>query len=228
MSDHKRYEESFDRILKTMRFEKTDRPAVIPGGNAVCAQIAGVSMADYCKDGPGTVDTHLKCWTSFKHLVDGIQCDIYSPHMLTALWLSNVKVAGVELPENELWQVVEEELMTVDDYKKVIEGGYYNWASQFMVEKLGNPMPKIASTLAAAPAARERYKDEGIVPLSNGTLTTPFECFCGARGMVTFMKHLYKHQDLFREAMKVAAPEMLEANRQSLRHIKPIGVWVGG
>lgn len=92
----------------------------------------------------------------------------------------------------------------------------------------GNPLPKVASTLAAEPAAREKFKDAGIVPLVNGIITIPYESFCGARGMVTFMMDLYKHQDLVREAMKVAAPEMLEANRQILRRIKPLGIWVGG
>lgn len=93
MSDRKLYEENLDRILKIMRFEKTDRPAIIPGGNAVCAKMAGVSMADYCKDGPASTDIHIKCWQSFEHLVDGVQCDICNPHLLSLLWISNVKVA---------------------------------------------------------------------------------------------------------------------------------------
>ena len=47
------------------------------------------------------------------HLVggaDAINYGAYSPYSLCYLWMSKVKVPGVDLPDDAMWQVVEREL----------------------------------------------------------------------------------------------------------------------
>jgi uroporphyrinogen-III decarboxylase len=185
-------------------------------------------LADYCANGPGSCDVHLKCWNSFSPTVDAVQCDLYNTGFLSPQWLSNVKVPGVELPPDELWQVEEAETMKVDDYKKIVEGGFYNWFIPFIKEHFNDPLGRVATTIAEGPVARQKYIDAGIVPLVSAIVTIPFEVFCGGRSMIKFMTDMIKHADLLEEAIKVAAVEMLEANRQMLRAAKPLGVWVGG
>ncbi|MDR2387425.1 MAG: uroporphyrinogen-III decarboxylase [Deltaproteobacteria bacterium] len=228
MGNEKLFEENFDRIKKTMRFEKTDRVPVLPTGNAYCAKAAGVLLAYYCANGPGSCDVHLKCWTQMNPTVDAVQCDLYNVGFLCPQWLSNVKVPGIDLPPDELWQVEEAELMKVDDYKKIVEGGFYNWFLPFIKEKFNDPLGRVATTIAAGPEARRKYTEAGIVPLVSAIVTIPFEVFCGGRSMIKFMIDMIKQADLLEEALKVAAAEMLEANRQMLKMAKPYGVWVGG
>ncbi|MDR1921598.1 MAG: uroporphyrinogen-III decarboxylase [Candidatus Adiutrix sp.] len=211
-----------------MRFEKTDRVPVLPTANAFCTRVAGVSMAAYCADGPGSADVHLKCWSRMNPTVDAVQCDLYNVGFLNPQWLSKVKVPGVDLPDDELWQVEEAELMTVDDYKKIIDRGFYAWFLPFVKENLDDPLARVASTIAAGPEARRKYTAAGIVPLVSAIVTIPFELFCGGRSMIKFMTDMVKHGDLLDEALNVASAEMLEANRQMLRASKPLGVWVGG
>lgn len=222
------YEENYDRILKTIRFEKTDRCPVAPSGQGFCTQVLGISMAEYCSAMAGTADMHIKSWSSLKPLIDAVHCVNFHPDRLTLLWLSKVKVAGRDLPDNEMWQVVEEELMTVDDYDQIISGGFLKWRETFMKERLNDPMSRLAPMAADTQPAMEKHKDAGIVPLVSAALTIPFENICGARGMVSFMQDLIRRPEKVKEALAVAGPELLEANRQVLRKIKPIGVWVGG
>ena len=228
MSKQQLFDENLERIKKTMRFEKTDRVPVAPTGNAFCTRPAGVTMAEYCADGPGSADVHIRCWTSLNPMLDAVQCDLYHVDFLKPQWLSNVKVPGIDLPDDELWQVEEATLVTLEDYKKVIEGGFYNWLTPFVKEKFNDPYSRLASTIAAGPEARRKYMDAGIVPLVSAIVTIPFEVFCGGRSMINFMMDMVKHADLLDEALKVASAEMLEANRQMLRAAKPLGVWVGG
>lgn len=228
MSKQMLFEENFERIKKTMRFEKTDRVPVAPTGNAFCSTVAGISLAEYCQNGPGTADVHIKCWTSLNPVLDAVQCDLYHVDFLKPQWLSYVKVPGIDLPDNELWQVEESNLLTIDDYKKIVNDGFYNWYIPFVKKEFDDPFSTVASTVAAGPAARQKYIDAGIVPLVSAIVTIPFEVLCGGRGMVNFMTDMIKHADLLDETLKVAFDEMLEANRQLLRQAKPLGVWVGG
>lgn len=228
MSKEQLFNENLERIKKTMRFEKTDRVPVAPTGNAFCTKVAGVTMAQYCADGPGSADVHIKCWTTLNPMLDAVQCDIYHVDFLKPQWLSYVKTPGVDLPDNELWQVEESELVSLDDYKSIVDGGFYNWYLPFIKEKFDDPFSRLASTIASGPIARQKYIDAGIVPLVSGIVTIPFEVLCGGRGMIKFMTDMIKHADLLDEVLKIASAEMMEANRQMVRVAKPIGLWVGG
>ncbi|MDR1921341.1 MAG: hypothetical protein LBS31_06305, partial [Candidatus Adiutrix sp.] len=79
------YEENMDRIQKTIRFEKTDRPPVAPSGAGCCTQVLGISMAEYCGAMAGTADMHIKSWTSLKPMIDGVHCVNFHPFVLTHL-----------------------------------------------------------------------------------------------------------------------------------------------
>jgi Uroporphyrinogen-III decarboxylase len=210
-----------------MNFEKTDRPPVVLEAAAFCARMAGVSMARYCADGPGSVDVQIKCWRSFTPLIDGVQSMSFHVSSLNRLWLSKVKVAGVDLPEDEMWQVEEEELMTVEDYDRIIEGGFDRWYQTFLEAKVYNPKIKGAGSGDLA-ADMKKFIDVGIAPLADGVVTIPLELFCGGRSMAKFMMDLYRRPDQVREAMAAAAPSLLEKGRTFLRTARPMGIWVGG
>jgi len=222
------YEENYERILSAIRFEKTDRCPVVPAGGGFCARVLGLSLAEYCRAMAGTADMHLKAWTSLRPMVDGVHDLVFHPDGLSGLWLSRVKVPGRDLPDNEMWQVIEEGLMTVDDYDQIIRGGFLKWREAFLKERLNDPLTGLASLVAAARPAAEKFKEAGLVPLVGAVLTIPFENICGARGLAGFMGDLIRRPEKVRAALAVAGPELLEASRQTLRHVRPLGAWIGG
>jgi hypothetical protein len=228
MDASKLYEENLERIKRTMRFEKTDRPPVMPTANAWCSRPLGMKLAEYCARAPETADFHLKCWQSLDPVLDGVQCVVFDPRLTKLLWLSNTRIPGVDLPDDELWQVEEAELVTHDDYREIIRGGYLKWLAKFTRERLGDPASQVVDTLAATVPSIQKFIDAGIVPLVPMIVTIPFENLCGGRSLIKLMLDMIKKPDLLDEVLKVSSPEVLEANRQVLRNIRPIGCWVGG
>lgn len=228
MTNLKLYEENLERIQKTIRFEKTDRPPVAPCGTSFCAQMAGVSMAEYCAAGPGTADIHLQCWAKFDHMIDAVHGTHFMAEGLSARWMSRVKIPGIDLPDDQMWQVDEQELMTIEDYHAIIDGGFKKWESEFIRERLGDPLTKLEPLSRALPESMRKHREAGIVPMGTGTLAIPFETLCGARSMPTFMMDLIRRPDLVRAAIETAAPEVLAADRENLRRTKPVAVWIGG
>lgn len=222
------YQANLERIKKTICFEKTDRPPVAPSASSFCAQVAGVKISDYCAAGPGTADINVRAWSKLPILIDAVHGVSYSPYGLSLLWMSKVKVPGVDLPEDELWQVHEEELMEIDDYQKIIEGGFYNWQIEFLKTKLDDPAAKLAPLALASGESLEKHKRAGLVDLGSQTIATGFEILCGARSMPAFMRDLVKRPDLVRAALEVADAEILARRREIIRQNPPVGVWIGG
>ncbi|MDR1658340.1 MAG: uroporphyrinogen-III decarboxylase [Deltaproteobacteria bacterium] len=228
MDNSQIYSDNLERIQKTMRFEKTDRVPVLPTANAWTTRPLGIKLADYCANGPTTIDVHLKCWQKVQPTVDALQCVLYNTDFLKPMWLSQVRVPGVDLPDDELWQVEEAELVTVDDYHKILSTGYYKWLDGFLKEKLGDPFKDLQPTIAAGPEATQKCIEAGIVPLVPCIITIPFEMLCGGRSMINLMMDMYRRGDLLEKVLNAAFEEVLVANRNLLRATKPVGCWVGG
>ncbi len=90
-------------------------------------QKARKAAVDFCLAHPG---------------VDSIHSPTMCAYTLAMLWLSEVKIPGVDLPEDALWQMDEKENMTFEDYARITEEGYEKWFKHYAKKKLGDPVPK--------------------------------------------------------------------------------------
>ncbi len=223
----KLYEERLERILATVRLEKTDRVPVVPLGDSFCARHLGVKLSEFCTQPPLSNQVILKSFTSLGE-VDGLQHVNFYVHNLSTIWLSRLKIPGRDLPENELWQVDEGELMTVDDYDAIINDGFPAFLDRFYAEKLDDLRGKLEIFFPSLPPAMQATADAGIVPFSPAIVTIPYELFCGGRSMHQFLRDLYRIPDKVQEAMDAAMPHILEDARMLCRNVRPIAVWVGG
>ena len=134
----------------------------------------------------------IKAFTSLG-AIDGIQHASYNVAALTTIWLSKVKWPGRDLPENELWQVEELELMTPDDYDAIVKDGYAAWLQTFIArEGLGAEFELFMdSFVPSLPAAFKAWEEVGIPVLSPVIFTIPYEYFCGGRSMREFILDLH-------------------------------------
>ena len=117
------YDERLARINAAIALEPVDKIPMISGAAAVASQFCGVKMADYIKDMELNCTVNIKA-TEMMGNIDGIQTPLSSPYGLPTLWLSNIKAPGVELTDNELWQVCEAELIQPEDYDDILENGF--------------------------------------------------------------------------------------------------------
>ena len=102
------YDQNLQRTLNAVRMEKVDKIPYSFNGPAYMAKRQGLTTAeflsnpkkatqaaiDFCKAHPG---------------VDSIHSPTMNAYTLPILWLSEVKVPGVDLPDDELWQLHEQE-----------------------------------------------------------------------------------------------------------------------
>jgi Uroporphyrinogen decarboxylase (URO-D) len=223
------YEERKARIAASIALEKPDRVPCVPLGDAFAANVVGVSIADFCTKPEVAYPTMIKAFTSLGD-IDGIQHASYNVAALTTIWLSKVKWPGRDLPENELWQVEELELMTPDDYDAIVKDGYGAWLQSFIARAgLGAEFDMFMGPFVSSlPAAFKAWQEVGIPVLSPVIFTIPYEYFCGGRSMKEFILDLHRRPDKVEAAMQATMPFVLETARQVCRGLGISGCWLGG
>lgn len=225
------YQERLDRTKAAIALEPVDRVPVSYLGTAVNAQFTGVKLSDYCSD------MELNCTTNLKGIemvgeIDSTQGMIFEPNLLAGVWLTEVLIPGQKgVDDNELWQMHEREIVTQDDYDKILEDGFTPWYQQFLVEKFENPLAKSQGYFEYMPTAVKRFRDAGIPSINDGSLYSPFEMFCGGRSLMAFfMEDLMEIPDKVEAVFDLAQAENLKAFEMQLSNpdAKPTGVWIGG
>lgn len=222
------YQERLTRIKAAIAMDKPDRIPIVIANDAFAPHHMGVKMAEFVRSAELANKTMLD--SAIELGVDGVQLVTAVPHLVAGFyWLSRMKLPGVELGENELWQVSEQELMKVEDYDTIINKGWNAFISDYFENRLDNFLQKVGPDLKRMPEFVKNFIDAGIPVIRNGSIPpTPYEMFCGGRTMVRFMKDLYKIPDKVQAAMEAILDETLESTRQALQTTKPFGVWVGG
>ncbi len=220
-------EERWGRIKAAVALEKPDRVPVVPLGDAFAARMTGVSVADFCTKPEVAYPTMVDAFTSLGE-IDGIQHASYNVNMLSTLWLSRLKIPGRDLPENDLWQVEELELMTPEDYDQIVDQGFGPWRDRYFAERLDNLMDRVGPFVGSLPDAFAAWDSVGIPVLSPVITTIPYEYFCGGRSMRAFVLDLHRMPDKVQAAMDAAQPALEEGARGVIRAFGLKGIWVGG
>ena len=150
-------------------------------------------------------------------------------YSLAYYWMSTVKVPGVELPDDAMYQVVEAELMKAEDYDRILEQGWPEFYRSFMAERVlkGVPPDRLPSAQAPVdvPAA---WAARGIPVLNGGTLSLPFELLCGARSLNSFFVDLVTMPDKVQVVMDAIMPYLVGPVCEDSKASGYPGVWVGG
>lgn len=223
------YEERLERIKAAIALEPVDKIPLVSGLAAVAAVITGTNMSDYLNDMELNCSVNIKA-TEMIGNVDGVQATLSSPEGLPTLWLSKIRVPGRELPDNELWQVLEEELVTQEDYDVILEGGFGPWYEKFMKEKLDDPISRMKDIVAYTPTANQRFREAGYPVVKGTSLLSPFEMLCGGRSMEAFLiDDLMEIPEKIDEVFAVIHEfNMNRYEKLFQSYARPFGAWVGG
>ena len=227
------FEQRWNRTLQAVHMEKVDKIPFSYSGSAYVARREGLTIAEFVSDYPKAIDAAVQFCKDLPG-IDTLHTPIMNPDALKTLWLSEVKVPGRDLPEDELWQIHEYKRMELEDYEKILKIGYGPWLTEYM-QKLGDPGPSLAAFGQAMPVAIGRLASEAQVPVINagGNCGGPIEGFCGARTLMEFFLDLVEEPELVKAAMDKAF-EFLFANYVATLDALPAaaravtGAWVGG
>ncbi|MCR4436864.1 MAG: uroporphyrinogen decarboxylase family protein [Clostridiales bacterium] len=211
------YQEHMDRYMKALRFEKPDRTPVIINADSFCAVHKGVKMSDFVSNPE----------LSFQTVFDTVQelgdvegsVSPANPLCFTAL-LTKVKLPGKELPDNVMWQIVEEETLRVEDYDAILEKGWQPVMQDVLANRLGLDMAAMGDSMKFMPMATQKAMDAGYIGTSSAFMGNVTEHLSFGRSYPKFIKDLYKMPDKVDAVLDVIEQENLEQLRQQIRTAK--------
>ncbi len=222
------YRKRLTRILKAVALEKPDRTPVVLEYSGFAAYVTNTQMAEFLRSPTKNLDTMIQ---AFGMVGDGdaVNYGSFWPYGLCYDYLSKVSVPGVDLPEDEMWQVVETELMTRDDYDLILNLGWPEYFKRFMAERILHDVPgEYLPPRRKSPDAQKAWRKVGVPVLSGGDVTTPYELLCGSRSLMEFSMDLFDIPDKVIAAMDAIVPHLaVNGIRRAKQRGYPL-VWVGG
>jgi hypothetical protein len=228
MSTEALYNQRLTRILKAVALEAPDRTPVVLEYSGFAAYVTQTPIAEFLRSPKTNIDTMIQAF----HLVgdgDAINYGAFWPYGLCYDFMSKVRVPGVDLPENEMWQVVETELMGRNDYDRILDLGWPDFFKKMMDAHILNDVPpEYLPPQRKSVNVRAEWQTLGVPVLTGGDITTPIELLCGARSLMKFAFDLLEIPDKVESAMDAILPHLAH---KTIRRAKSLGyplVWVGG
>jgi len=228
LSPEEQYQERFTRIKKAIALEKPDRVPVVLEYSGFAAYVTGTPMAEFLRSPVKNLETMIQAYRMVGD-ADAINYGAFWPFGLCYDFLSKVRVPGIDLPENEMWQVDERELMKREDYDRLLGMGWPQYFERFMREKLLHDVPRAyLPPRRKSPDVLGAWRAKGLPVLSGGDITTPFEVLCGSRSLLKFSSDLFEIPDKVVSAMDEIVPHLgIRAIKQARKKGYSV-VWVGG
>jgi hypothetical protein len=228
MQKEETYQDRLTRILQAVALEKPDRVPVVLEYAGFAAHVTQTPMAEFLGDPQKNLDTMIEAFRMVGG-GDAINYGSFWPYNLCYSFMSKVRVPGVDLPDNEMWQVIETEQMTRDDYDRIVDLGWPTYFKDFMARKILNDVPPAyLPPQRKSPNVQTAWQREGIPVLCGGDVTTPFELLCGSRSFMPFAIDLIEIPDKVTAAMDAIVPHLVGSR---IRRAKSSGyplAWVGG
>lgn len=216
------------RILDAVALRQPDRVPVVLEYSGFAAYVTGTSMAKFLRSPVNALETMIEAY----HLVgaaDAINYGTFWPYGLCNDYMAKVRVPGVDLPDNEMWQVIESERMHRKDYDRILQIGWPDFFSDYMQNRIFNDVPPayLPPNLPHVDV-RKAWRRIGVPVLSGGDVSTPFELLCGARSLPAFAADLIEIPDMVTAAMNAITPHLAaDTIAKAKKKGYPL-VWIGG
>jgi hypothetical protein len=222
------YRTRLARILKSVALERPDRTPVVLEYSGFAAYVTDTQMAEFLRSPATTLETMIRAFGMVGD-ADAINYGSFWPYGLCYDYMSKVSVPGVDLPDDDMWQVVESELMNRDDYNTILDQGWPEYFKTFLKQRIFHEVPDdYLPPRRKSPDAQKAWRREGVPVLSGGDVTTPYELLCGSRSLMEFSMDLFDIPEKVVAAMEAMVPHLAgKAIRNAGERGYPL-VWVGG
>ena len=222
------FDERLKRTLDAIAMKPVDKIPFSYSGPAYVAKRQGVKIADFVNDFTKATDASIGFCRSHPG-IDSIHSPIMPVASLPTLWLTQVKIPGVDLPDDVLWQLDERENIKFDDYEKILQMGYGPWLDEYLKTRMDDPMSKMGAFIQAFPVTAGRMAEEAQVPIMNMASTgTAFEGLCGGRQLMNFFDDIAEEPELVKKVLDKAHEHVYQNWCAQLDATHPFAVWVGG
>jgi hypothetical protein len=216
------------RIDKAIAVERPDRIPVILSYAMWAAEVTGFPFPEFClsveKSGQKMIEAFELCGDA-----DGLEFAGFSAYGSSFLFMSKVKVPGIDLPDDGHHQVAETELMKVDDYDTILGTEWPEYYMDFLRTRVLDDVNPDHLPMNQPPFNAKAICDPlGIPLLTGGLVGTPYEMLCGARSLQKFTYDLFTIPDKIEAVMNHIVPHLSGPACQMAKDKGFPGVWVGG
>jgi len=221
-------EERKSRIFKAVSLQRPDRVPVVLEYAGFAAFATDTSMAEFVSTPAMATRTMIEAYRRIGG-GDAVNYGSFSPYGLSYLYSAKVRVPGVDLAPDVMWQVYESELMTRKDYDRILDGGWKTFFREYLDQRVfDDAEPALLPKNQQKVDSLSLWAEQGVPVLSGGDVTTPFERLCGGRSLENFFMDLVEIPDKVQAVMDEIAPHHVKKTVQkALNRGYPV-VWVGG
>jgi hypothetical protein len=222
------FSERLTRINKAVAFDGPDRVPVVLEYSGFAALVTKTPLKAFISSPEKATQTMI---LAYKQIGDGdaINYGSFSPYGLSYLFGAKVRVPGVDLPSDEIWQVDESELLTRKDYDRILDQGWNRFFRVFLTERIfDDAEPSLLPANQEKIDTRKLWREEGVPVLSGGDVTTPFELLCGGRSLEKFFLDLVEIPEKVMAAMEAILPHLIKRAAKTVAISGCPVFWVGG
>lgn len=230
LDNDKLYDERLDLIKRSIALEPVERIPVIFVGVPFAPRYMGMKLSDYVNDPDAGTDVPLAAMNRLGGF-DGINMVMPGKMSAGMMGLTRMKMPGRELPEDSVWQVLESEVMTVEDYDTIIDKGYNAFMAEAqprVIVDMKEFQENIAWIMANAARKVGQFRENGYVLMNGGVGMPPLEVFTAGRSTPQFFFDLYRRPEKVKEVMDVSMPDLIQQMIGSSKMSPALGTWVGG
>ena len=198
-----------DRLVKTIRLEKTDRTPVILMADTFMARTLGLKAAELCK-GVDASSTIMSEGAAAIGGLDGVNGAFASAPFFPLQFMTRIQLPGRDLAEDSVWQLDERELMTHEDYDTILDKGWNAFFGPYVRDRLGIDLPALMQDTAKAPQALEKFHSKGLLVYQKLVAITVNESLSGGRSMPKFMRDLFTMPDKVEAVLDLILKDSLD------------------
>jgi len=215
---------SFERIDAAIGLRPTDRVPVSPLLISYPARCAGIRMAE--------MYSHFDAWfdalDAAEHVLGAFDTVFpFWPADVCRLQMLEFRLPGRDLPEDEIAQMIESEVMRREDYELMIAGRFNRWYYDYLARmwQLGATFPLAMPLIIArlmginmrSLRVKRRWARRGVPTNFDVAIYPPFDLFSLTRSIQPFFYDLYDCPDLVEAAMRAAMQDNLNTVQIPLR-----------
>ncbi|NQT47510.1 MAG: hypothetical protein HQ578_00890 [Chloroflexi bacterium] len=224
---------SEERLWSAIRLEKPDRvpivPTLLPEPAATLA--GGFTMAEVAGSNQIALDCMMKVFDDFGGW-DNPYPGAYQPEQMQAAGIDPLKmrIPGKNLEDNDMWQLVEEEVLKPADYDKICEMGFDNFYYQDFLWRITDFTPEevpaaIKGLIAGATQHGMECAKRGLKPFFAASSLHPFFILSLMRSMVPFTQDLYYNPEPVERTIRHMTDELIPKQLQIAKD-SGINIWL--
>jgi uroporphyrinogen decarboxylase len=227
MSPEEHYKKAKERFDAAIRHEKTDRiPILLHNGISLAKYYCqNIVTADVIERPFWVVDQAMLGLEKLKYIDCIGMIGSYPSNAASSIFLARMKLPGVELERDALWQIDEVELMTEKDYDFIIDNGWQPFFDDYL-KRIDATPEQFALQAEVVTYGNKMAKEHGYVLCPDIIIPSTYDKICAGRGIINFALDMRKRRDRVKAVLDILLEDSLRKFRMMASAQKPEIVFI--